>query len=228
MKIKKAPLVNAQNADEKKEKPIPPKQSFHDLKVSKKPQKKIEKKDSFFEVVSKEEKQNTSFDRKKETSGAPQCVEVQVPFAPIISGETPISASRLELTPEMTQFMEKVANFILVESQNGVTRTTVLVELEGSVLDGSQITLDHYDTAPHSFNVQLSGSPESIELFTTHLSALQNSIETHQTLQGFQIHILPPTLNENPDLYLREKKKKSERKKESKIVATKKSLSNLT
>ncbi|MEM8727685.1 MAG: hypothetical protein AAGE99_03135 [Chlamydiota bacterium] len=123
--------------------------------------------------------------------------------------------------------MEKMANFIVAESRNGITTTTVILEAKGSILNGTQIIMDHYDTAPHSFNLQLTGNPESIDLFTAHLAALQSSLETHRALQGFHIHILPPMLNGKSDLHLRgkEKKERIEGKEKGTRVASKKKIS---
>ena len=96
-----------------------------------------------------------------------------------------------------------------------------------SVLDGSQIVIDHYDTAPQSFNLQLSGSPEAADLLSTNLASLQASLQTHQTLQGFQVHILPPALSEKSDLYSRgrERKGKLGSKDKPSLVEGKKKIS---
>lgn len=211
MEIKKSHFINTQSTERKKEERTPPKRSFHEAMVSRRLPKQDQRKPSVFDMASKKEKKEkkeVSSQRKQETDHAPQHGEVQGTLTTIVTGEalstTPIS----ELTPEMTDLMEKMANFILVESQNGITTTTVFVEMKGSVLDGAQIIMNHYDTAPHSFNLQLSGSPESLELFTAHLASLQSSLETHQALQGFHVHILPPTLTEKSDLHMRGKTKK--------------------
>jgi len=82
-----------------------------------------------------------------------------------------------------------------------------MVEMEGSALHGSEIVIDHYDTAPHSFNLQLSGTPEATDLFATNLASLQFSLQAHPVLQGFQVNVLPPTLGEKSELYARGREK---------------------
>lgn len=214
MEINKSQFANTQNTERKKEECIPPKRNFHEAMVSRKLPRQNQKKPSVFDMASKKEKKEAPSQRKKEAGHTPQHGEAQEILSTTVTAATLSKASISELTPEVANLMEKMANFILVESQNGITTTTVIVEMEGSVLDGAQIIMDHYDTAPHSFNLQLSGSPEGIDLFTAHLTTLQSSLETHQALQGFHVHILPPTLNEKSDLYLRgkEKKERIERK----------------
>ncbi|MDN3508561.1 MAG: hypothetical protein P0S93_00770 [Candidatus Neptunochlamydia sp.] len=230
MEIKKSHFINTQSTDRKKEERTPPKRSFHEAMISRKIPRQDQKKPSLFDVTSKkekEEKKEVSSQRKEEANHVPQHGEVQEILTTIVAGETLSTTSISELTPEMTDLMEKMKDFILVESQNGKTTTTVVIEMKGSVLDGAQIIMDHYDTAPHSFNLQLSGSPESLDLFTAHLATLQSSLETHQALQGFHVHILPPTLNEKSDLHIRGKEKKGRVKGKEKAtrVAYKKKIS---
>lgn len=227
MEIKKSHFINTQNTERKKEERTPPKRSFHEAMVSRKLPRQDQRRPSVFDMASKKEKKESSSQRKKEVDPAPQHGEVQGTLTTIVTGETLTTTSISELTPEMAHLMEKMANFIHVESQNGVTTTSVIVVMEGSVLNGAQIILDHYDTAPHSFNLQLSGSPEGIDLFAANLATLQSSLQTHQALQGFQIQILPPILNEKSDLHLRakEKKERVEGKEKGTRVASKKKIS---
>ena len=227
MEIKKTLPINAQNTERKKQEQTPLKRDFHEVMASRQLPKQVQRKQSVFDMASKKEKQNGSSLQKKEVDHASQHGEVQGLLTPLVTGETLSVSSVLDLSPEMTLLVEKMANFILVESQNGVTTTTVIVEMEGSVLDGAQIVLDHYDTAPHSFNLQLSGNPEGLNLFTANLAALQASLQNHQALQGFQIHILPPTLSEKSDLHLRGKEKKGrvDGKEKGARVTTKKKIS---
>ncbi|QVL58041.1 MAG: hypothetical protein KFB93_02880 [Simkaniaceae bacterium] len=208
MEIKKTPHINTQNAERKKQEKTPPKRSFHEVMVSRDLPRQVQRRQSVFDMASKKEKQGRPSQRKKEVDHAPQHGIAQGLLTSSVSGETLSVGSASELSAEMSLLVEKMANFIQVESQNGITTTTVMVEMEGSILDGSQIVINHYDTAPHSFNLQLSGSPEGIDLFAANLASLQTSLQTHQALQGLQVHILPPTLSEKSDLYLRGKERK--------------------
>lgn len=208
MEIKKTPPINTQNSERKKQERTPPKRSFHEAMASRPLPRQVQRRQSVFDMASKKEKQGGASQRKKEVDHAPHHGETQGLLSPLVAGDTLSVSSASDLSPEMVLLMEKMANFIQVESQNGITTTTVMVEMEGSVLDGSQIMINHYDTAPHSFNLKLSGSPEGVDLFAANLASLQASLQTHQALQGFQVHILPPTLTEKSDLHIRGREKK--------------------
>ncbi|MDJ0651634.1 MAG: hypothetical protein QNJ27_01285 [Simkaniaceae bacterium] len=225
MEIEKPQSINTQNTEKKKEEQTASKRRFHEAMVSHKFLKQDQRKLSVFDIASKKEKKEKKEDssqRKQELSHVAQHGKIQEISTTIATEETLSTTLTSALTPEMTDLLEKMANFILVESQNGITTTTVFIQMKGSAFDGAQIIVDHYDTAPHSFNLQLLGSSECLNLFTTHLATLQNSLKTHQALQGFQVHILPPRLNENRTCTQEEKDKKtrSQPQKSSKEIMT--------
>ncbi|MCB1109395.1 MAG: hypothetical protein KDK64_00285, partial [Chlamydiia bacterium] len=59
--------------------------------------------------------------------------------------------------------------------------------------------------------------PEALELFLNHLGTLQLSLNTHEALKGFQIHLMTPILkSERSELYARGKTRE-ERKKDANI-----------
>jgi len=126
-----------------------------------------------------------------------------------------------EVSLETAALIDEMANYVKIESENGISKTTVTIGMEGSVFEGSEVVIDHYDTAPHSFNLQLMGTPEAQELFTTHLNALQVSLNAHQALKNFQVNLLQPILSEKSDLYARGLSK-SEKKKIAKFKDPKK------
>src|SRR3990167_992227 len=68
-----------------------------------------------------------------------------------------ISVFASSLSADMNDLLEKMVDFIEIESQNGISTTTILIEMENSNshFHHSQIIIEHYDTAPHSFNIQL-------------------------------------------------------------------------
>lgn len=204
MKINKSDSVTQQKS-ESKERKAPTGRSFHELMATRQLPKRIQRKSSIFEMAGKkEEKANRSKNENKEAvhHGAPLS-SLSTDGVVEAHGVAEIS----ELTPEMAELMETMAHFIKLESENGVSTTTVFVEMEGSIFDGSQIIINHYDTAPHSFNLELSGSPEAIELYAANLAALRHSLHNHESLKSFQIELLRPTLSEKSDLHLRSKGK---------------------
>ncbi len=208
MEIKKTPPINKQNAERKNEEKIPPRRNFHEVMGARKVPRQPEKRRSVFDLASKKDENPEGSKKKNKVDHPIQHGEgVQEGIAPLEVGESLSVNSVHELSPEMATLVEKMANYIMVECQNGVSTTTVIVEMEGSALDGSEIVIDHYDTAPHSFNLQLSGSPEATDLFTTNLAFLQLSLQSHQVLQGFQVNVLPPILGEKSELYTRGREK---------------------
>lgn len=227
MEIKKTPFENNQNTEKNKESRLLPKRSFSKVLASRNPLKQAEKKPSVFDMVSKKNKKEGSFSKKPAVDSSLQHGEAPGLLASTITEEIFSPSPISELSPEVSLLIEKMADFIVIESQNGITTTTVIVAMKGSILDGSQITLDHYDTAPHSFNLQLSGSPEGVDLLTSHLTTLQASIEAHQALQGFHVRILPPTLHENTNFYEKgkEKRERREEKEKAERITSKKKTS---
>jgi hypothetical protein len=204
MKINKVDSVRKQKS-ESKERKVPTGKSFHEFMATRKPPQCVQRKRSIFDMAGKKE-EKVSYQKKNiKESTQHGAVQNQLSSERVVEshGVTKIS----ELTSEMHELIEKMAYCVKVESQKGVTTTTVFIEMEGSVFNGSQVVIDHYDTAPQSFNLQLSGSPEAADLFAANLAALQASLQTHQTLKGFQIQLFPPALTEKSDLHLRSKGK---------------------
>lgn len=204
MKVNKSDSIKHEKS-ESKERRAPTGKSFHELMATRKPSQRVQRKRSIFEMAGKKEEKASR--QKKEVKDSTQhgAIQNQIYSEGVVESHGVMEVS--ELTPEMHELMEKMTHFVKVESQNGVATTIVFVEMEGSVFDGSQIVIDHYDTAPQSFNLQLSGSPEAADLFVTNLAALRTSLQTHQVLKGFQVQLFPPVLTEKSDLHLRGKGK---------------------
>ncbi|MBF5059374.1 hypothetical protein [Candidatus Neptunochlamydia vexilliferae] len=214
MDVKGNPHVAARAAAEaKKQEKSPPRRSFKDFLIRRERPRPVEQRRSVFDLASKNEK-------KKRTSDNAQG---QAPDAKLEGAAE--SAAQIaevsEISEEMAALIDKMANFVQLESKKGISTTTVSIGMEGSIFDGSEIVIDHYDTHPHSFNLQLVGNPEAMEAFSAHLSSLHASLLAHQPLQGFQIHLLPPVIGEKSKLYARGRSKE-EKKKAAKINSGKK------
>ena len=65
------------------------------------------------------------------------------------------------------------------------------VTLHSKELSLLRITIHHYSTAPHSFNIQLEGSEIAQRLFQKHHETLERLLKI--TLHRFECHLLPPT-----------------------------------
>jgi len=205
MEIKRDLELNQQNTDKTKVEKKPPTRNFQEVMATRKVTRPVERRRSIFDVASKNQQKP---ERKKEGSPTQHGEGAKEVSISLTMGESLSVGSVKVLSADMSALIEKMANYVIHESQKGVSTTTVVVEMDGSPLDGMEVVLDHYDTAPHSFNLHLSGSPEAQDLLTANLTSLQASLQTHQALQGFQVHILPPTLSEKSDLHDRGKKVK--------------------
>ncbi len=214
MDVKGNPQVAARSATEaKKQEKTPPRRSFKDFLLRRERPRPVEQRRSVFDLASKNEKKKRSND-----SAQGQPTEAKLEGV----AESPIQVAEVsELSEEMSMLIDKMANFVQLESKKGISTTTVSIGMEGSVFDGSEIVIDHYDTHPHSFNLQLVGNPEAMEVFAANLASLQASLASHQPLQGFQVFVLPPVIGEKTKLYARGRSKE-EKKKAAKMGSPKK------
>lgn len=108
--------------------------------------------------------------------------------------EAPLSL--LLLSPAMQELATSLDNWIVLEQNKGVS--TIEIQLEGkgkgeenTFLEGTTVRIEHYDTHPHSFNIQLFNQAPSIVLdLTTQLPTLLQALQ--HRLPHFHIHLLPP------------------------------------
>ena len=126
----------------------------------------------------------------------------QVPLmgvAPVAStAPTPYST----LSPQLRELFDKMVGMITVQSQTGVTTTTVTVNMPNSPLQGVQIVLQQFDTARHSFNIQLEGTPEQLNFLSSNVSDLAAAFAGGK--YAFSANILPPQLiSKSPHLIKR-------------------------
>jgi hypothetical protein len=77
-------------------------------------------------------------------------------------------------------------------AEKGVT--TIEVTVTSKELSTIRIMIDHYDTAPQSFNIQLQGTEGAQRLFNKHQALLERLLKI--TLPHFECRFLPATLKE--------------------------------
>lgn len=145
--------------------------------------------------------------------------------APLPAGEMHLEASTTvqevgKISGELSPLIEEMAHVIVIESHKGISKTTVTLSLDNSLFDGTEVVIEHYDTDPHSFNLQIGGSPEAVEIFQAQLQTLEHSLKHHETLQGFHVRLLNPIIQEKKELYERGRisTNKLQREKAQKIV----------
>ncbi len=226
MDIKTHPQVSARAvAESKKDERRLPTRSFKEVMSQKEPPRFPQRSKSVFDLAAKEKKKPE--EKKSSPNGSSQHGEKVQELAPQVVAEGMEVSEVIEISLEVASLVEEMADYIKIESENGVSKTTVKVGMTGTALEGSTIELDHYDTAPHSFNLQLSGTPEAQELFQAHIGTLQLSLNAHEALKGFQVHILQPILSEKSELFNRGRTKE-EKKKAAKLKEVGTGLSSIS
>ena len=104
-------------------------------------------------------------------------------------------------------------DFIHSECKNGIATTTLTITSNdpNSIFSSSDIILEHYDTAPHCFNIQFSGSLDAVNVFNTHLQSFQTHLD--QRLAGIQVQLLTPILKKTGNAKSVERRKNVQKKK---------------
>ena len=116
----------------------------------------------------------------------------ETPIAPV--AETQTTPSYTRLAPEVHELFEKMGGVMVVQLDKGITTTTMNINMPNSVFNGAQVILDQYSSAPHSYNLQLIGSPEAVKLFTSNMTQLENSFK--QANFNFEVNILNPSITQ--------------------------------
>ncbi|MCB1108011.1 MAG: hypothetical protein KDK76_07955 [Chlamydiia bacterium] len=210
MDIKTNPQTEIRSSSElKREEGKKPTRSFKEVMAHKELPRFNGRRKSVFDLAGKEKK--APQEKKKLPQSANQHGEIKELSSSLISEGMEVSEVD-EISLEISALVDEMAEYVKVESKNGISKTTVTLGLENSIFNESEIVIDHYDTAPHSFNLQLLGSPEAQQFFISHLGSLQSALGAYESMKSFQVNLLPPALVDKPDLYTRglskEKKKK--------------------
>lgn len=113
------------------------------------------------------------------------------PLAPITPPDSTPEYSKL--SPEVYELFEKMGGVMTIKQDEGITTTTMKIAMPNSVFDGSEIILEKYDTAPHSYNLQLVGSPEAVKRFSDNLPKLNTAFK--EANFNFDVNLLTPSLS---------------------------------
>ncbi|MCB1085309.1 MAG: hypothetical protein KDK60_04330, partial [Chlamydiia bacterium] len=114
------------------------------------------------------------------------------PLPPVTPAEAAPAYSKL--SPEVYELFEKMAGVMIIQQDKGETTTTININMPESVFNGAQVVLEQYSTAPHSYNLQLVGSPAAVKVFTENLKSLENSFK--QANFNFETNILNPIISQ--------------------------------
>ena len=159
---------------------------------------KKRRRDQRAEIEHESQKRDQEKDEKKkkeleaEKNGAPVKEDVTTPFleGPSFDATTPPSYSRL--SSQVYELFERLVGLITLEQYSGNSKTTVTLNMPGSVFHQSQIVLEKFSTAPQTFNVQLLGSPQAVAIFEANMNDLVAAFQDSK--RAFEVNIQRPYL----------------------------------
>jgi len=100
------------------------------------------------------------------------------PFMTLMPTSTPVEMPvYTRLSKEVFELFEKMVGLMTIEKGNGISTTTVTINLPNSPFNKSVLILEHYDTAPNAFNIELQGSANAVNLFNENLSDLISAFQ---------------------------------------------------
>lgn len=123
--------------------------------------------------------------------------------------ETIASPTYAMLPKQVFELFERMVGYLMIEQTKGVSSTTVKLSMPGSVFHGCEVVIDHYDTAPHSYNIQFLGTPSAVTLFSTHMQDLAAAFQ-HSRF-AFTVHLQTPVLLEESRPVLKRKGKSGDK-----------------
>jgi hypothetical protein len=121
-----------------------------------------------------------------------QPTEAPIVTPPLLTTETPSYAT---LSANVYELFEKLVGLLMIEEHKGISITTIKLSMPGSVFNNCEIKLEHFDTAPNSFNIQLLGNPSAVDLFNANYQSLVNAMT--QSTFSFKANIRRPVLLES-------------------------------
>ncbi|MCF7851936.1 MAG: hypothetical protein K9M07_01700 [Simkaniaceae bacterium] len=145
-------------------------------------------------IFSKEGKLETHLSRDKEEredqqQDMPQTIQAISPTTTPMPIEAPAYS---HLNPQVFDLFERMVGVLTIEMGKGVSTTTVTLNMPNSVFNGAKIVIDHYDIAPHSFNLLLQGSEQAVNMFNANLSDLAAAFQGSKL--AFEVNIRRPEL----------------------------------
>lgn len=81
---------------------------------------------------------------------------------------------------DIQRLFSNIVGTVMVMMRDGITRTEVHLnrpEFENSILFGTVISVEHYKTAPDSFNVRLMGTPQAVNVYNDNLGQLMAAFQ---------------------------------------------------
>ncbi|HLB52613.1 MAG TPA: hypothetical protein VJK48_02750, partial [Chlamydiales bacterium] len=168
----------------------PPEQKSIETPSTVEEEKTIEEPSATASLLKEGEKEKEKEEEAEEVFVPPDTTHAIVEGPPLLQTDTP---SYAHLNPEVFELFERMIGYMVIEETKGIAITTVKLSMPGSVFNDCEIKLEHYDTAPSSFNIQLSGNPEAVDLFNASFSDLAAAFA--QSNYAFDVHLRRPILS---------------------------------
>jgi hypothetical protein len=97
-----------------------------------------------------------------------------------------------QFSPHIYELFQKLVGMMTVMQFQGKTTTSIVLNMPNSSLNGAHIDIEHFDTAPHAFNVQIFANPEGQKIFSNNLESLEQQLKLN--LPQFDINVKKPLL----------------------------------
>lgn len=145
----------------------------------------------------KSESSNEHKDKKDEketeqTASISQATPI-IPYEPTV--QTTPAPVYTTLPAQVYELFERMVGVMSIEQHNGVSTTTVTINMKDSVFDGAKIILNHYDTAPNSFNLTIAAGPTGQKLISDNITGLEFALQ--QSNPAFRVNLAKPALLED-------------------------------
>ena len=119
---------------------------------------------------------------------------LQAPTAIETSSTSPLTTTPpyAQFPPQVFELFQKLVGMMTVMQFQGKTTTSIVLHMPNSGLDGAHIDIEHYDTAPHAFNISFFSSPEGQKILDANITTLEQQLRSN--LPQFEISVKKPLL----------------------------------
>ena len=107
--------------------------------------------------------------------------------------EATAPGSYVNLSPAVFELFDKMVSYITIEhSKAGGTTALVQIDMKGSVFNGAQLKLTRLPSSPNTFNIDLEGTPDAVNLYNANMTDLAAAFQGGK--YQFEVNLRPATL----------------------------------
>ena len=110
-------------------------------------------------------------------------------IAPLTQSDLPAYST---LSSKVYELYEKFVGLITLQQTTDSSKTTVKLNMPGSVYNKAEIVLEKFSSAPNTFHIQFAGSPQAIESFNANMADLVAAFQANK--RSFEVNISKPYL----------------------------------